>query len=158
MRMAGLVLLLITVSTAARADGRVDKGAIGVGIVLGEPTGITAKLYLKDDQAVQVTAGSNFIKGGLSITGDYLFHPFILQERDSFVMPFYVGPGVRLIDYTGATGYFAPGLRLVAGMLFDFKQAPLDAFVEVAGVAEYGFSGHGAGGAVNAGAGVRYYF
>jgi hypothetical protein len=153
-----IVLLVVTVTTAAFADGRVDKGAIGVGLVLGEPTGICAKLYLKDDQAVAVTAGAAFIKGGLSVTGDYLFHPFILQEKESFVMPFYVGPGLRMIDYSGDTGYFAIGLRAVAGLLFDFKQAPLDAFVEVGGVLEYGFSGHGAGGALNVGAGVRYYF
>jgi len=157
MRLAILTLLLVT--GVAHADGRVDKGAFGLGIVLGEPTGICGKLYVKDDQAIAVAAGGAFIKGGLQITGDYLFHPFILQERDSFVMPFYVGPGIRLIDYNGNSGYFATGARVVVGMLFDFKEAPLDAFVEVAGVIETGFTGgHGLGAALNAGVGIRYYF
>ncbi|HEX2686031.1 MAG TPA: hypothetical protein VHN14_05410 [Kofleriaceae bacterium] len=138
-----------------------DKGTLGVGIILGEPTGITAKLYLKDDQAVQAAIGSAFIGGGLQLHGDYVFHPYILQSRPSFVLPVYVGPGLRLIDYTnGRDGSsFAIGARAVGGLLFDFKEVPLDAFIEVAGVLEYEFKdGAGFGLRLNAGAGVRYYF
>jgi hypothetical protein len=168
----GRLLLAVLVLTAAagaapahaedEGEGRgVDKGTFGVGIILGEPTGVTAKLYLKDDQAVQVAAGSAFLGGGLQIHGDYLFHPYILQSRPSFVLPFYVGPGLRLIDYTNgrASSFFAIGLRAVAGLVFDFKNVPLDTFVEIAVVFEYGFQdGEGFGAALNAGAGVRYYF
>jgi hypothetical protein len=72
----------------------------------------------------------------------------------------YVGPGIRVIDYRADrdSGYLALGLRVVGGLLFDFKTVPLDAFVEAAAVFEYGFSGHGGGVALNLGAGVRYYF
>ena len=76
-------------------------------------------------------------------------------------MPFYVGPGIRLIDYGGSgnSSYFATGLRGVAGLAFDFKDVPIDAFVEAAAVIETGYTGgHGLGGGLNAGAGVRYYF
>ena len=144
-----------------------DKGNFGVGIILGEPTGITAKLYLKDDVAVQGAVGSAFIGGGLQLHGDYVFHPYILQSRPSFVLPVYCGPGVRLIHYTSgrndpsgaSSSAFALGVRGVAGLLFDFKTVPLDAFIEVAGVLEYEFrSGAGFALRLNAGAGVRYYF
>ncbi|MCX5746965.1 MAG: hypothetical protein NT062_31225, partial [Proteobacteria bacterium] len=90
-----------------------DKGALGIGLVLGEPTGVTAKLYLQDDQAIQAAIGSALIGGGLQIHADYVFHPLILQARPAFVMPLYLGPGVRVIDYTagrGDTGFFAVGL------------------------------------------------
>ncbi|HEY0480959.1 MAG TPA: hypothetical protein VGD37_25765 [Kofleriaceae bacterium] len=163
-----LALAIATgIAAPARADTDdtglrgTDKGTFGVGIILGEPTGITAKLYLKDDQAVQAAVGSAFIGGGLQIHADYVFHPWILQTRESFVLPVYVGPGVRLIDYTGGrdTSAFALGARGVAGLLFDFKTVPLDAFIEVAGVLEYEFrDGAGFGITLNAGAGVRYYF
>jgi hypothetical protein len=160
------VLVLAAAATHARADeeapavkGRpVDKGTLGVGIILGEPVGICAKLYLKDDQAVQVAAGSDFLSGGLQIDADYVFHPWILQDRDTFVLPVYVGPGVRFIEYNDKPSHFAGGLRGVIGMVFDFKSVPLDAFIEIAGVLEYGSGGHGAGIGLNAGAGVRYYF
>lgn len=138
-----------------------DKGAFGVGITLGEPTGVSAKLYLKDDQAIQAAVGFAFIGGGLHVHADYLLHPLILQSRDSFVLPVYVGPGVRMIQYSDGRddSFFALGLRAVAGLVFDFKQVPLDAFVEVAGVFEYGFQdGEGFGVALNAAAGARYYF
>ena len=49
------------------------------------------------------------------------------------------------------------GYRVVGGMLFDFKNVPLDAFVEIAGVFEYDFK-TGVGAGLNLGAGVRYYF
>ena len=153
----------------ARADddakgeqGRpVDKGTFGIGIILGEPTGITAKLYLQDDQAIQAAVGSAFVSGGLQVHADYVFHPWILEDRDSFVMPAYIGPGLRVIDYDAPAGgqqHLSIGLRAVAGLLFDFKDVPLDAFVEVAGVAGYEFGGHGFDPGLNAGAGVRYYF
>lgn len=138
-----------------------DKGTFGLGLILGEPTGITAKLYLADDQAIQAAAGFAFIGGGLHLHADYVFHPYILQTRDSFVLPVYVGPGVRLIDYSdGRDDHFlALGVRAVGGLLFDFTEIPLDAFVEVAGVLEYGFDAdEGFGLALNAAAGARFYF
>lgn len=137
-----------------------DKGTIGIGIVIGEPVGITARLYLQDDQAIQAAVGSAFIGGGLQIHADYVFHPYILQTRDSFVLATYVGPGARVIQYSDGrdNSSIALGARAVGGLLFDFT-VPLDAFIEVAGVFEYDFAeGEGFGMALNAGAGVRYYF
>src|SRR5437588_11646371 len=105
-----IVLAIALAAGTARADddakgeaGRpVDKGTLGVGIILGEPTGVCAKLYLKDDQAIQVALGSAFITGGLQAHGDYVFHPWILQDKESFVLPVYIGPGVRFIDYSSS--------------------------------------------------------
>lgn len=168
MRWVVLAVLVLSTTPALADDdapggekGRpAEKGTLGVGIILGEPTGITAKLYLKDDQAIQAAAGASFVANGLQVDTDYVFHPWILQDKDTFVLPIYVGPGVRFIDYSGGSNgssHFAAGLRAVGGMLFDFKNVPLDAFIEVAGVLEYDFK-TGAGLGLNLGAGVRYYF
>src|SRR5262249_39558693 len=162
----GLVMLIIAAASTAHADNEsvsrgTEKGTLGVGIVLGEPTGVSAKLYLKDDQAIQAAVGAAFIGGGLAIHADYVWHPYVLQNRDSFTLPLYVGPGVRAMEYSqgGGMSYFALGLRVVVGMLFDFKTVPLDTFVEVAPVFEDGFqSNKGAGIAIEADAGIRYYF
>jgi hypothetical protein len=161
--------LVTSVATAAAEAEKIggateDKGTFGIGLMIGEPTGIAAKLYVSDDQAVQGAVGSAFFGGGLQIHADYVFHPAILQARDSFVLAAYIGPGVRMIQYRSGRGvdnnYFALGLRVVGGLLFDFKN-PLDAFIEVAGVGEYGLVDGDKGGfgfAINAAAGVRYYF
>jgi hypothetical protein len=171
MRLIATVLAVLALATPAFADddephgekGRpAEKGTLGVGIIVGEPTGICAKIYLSQDRALQIAAGSAFISNGLQVHADYVFHPWILQDRDSFVLPVYLGPGARVIDYSGGSGgssHFAAGLRGVIGLLFDFKSVPLDAFIEVAGVLEYDFkTGNGVGVAFNAGAGMRYYF
>ena len=138
----------------------VDKGTLGAGIVLGEPFGVTARLYLEDDQAIQAAVGFALIGGGLQVHADYVIHPYILQTRESFVLATYVGPGARFIQYSDGrdSSFLAFGVRAVGGLLFDFAN-PLDAFVEVAGVLEYQFGdGDGFEPALNAGAGVRYYF
>jgi hypothetical protein len=155
------VILAASPAFADDADGRADKGTLGAGIIIGEPTGVTAKLYVKDDQAFQAAAGFAFIGGGIHVHLDYVFHPLVLQSKDSFVLLAYIGPGARLIQYRDGRdeSYIALGIRGVAGLLFDFKDNPLDAFVEVAGVLEYGFADdEGFGPALNAAAGVRYYF
>jgi len=154
-------------TSIARADdeakgepGRpVDKGTFGIGIVMGEPTGICAKLYLKDDRAIQAAAGGDFAAGGLQIHADYLFHPLILTDRDTYVMPLYIGPGARFVEYNGTPSAEAIGLRAVIGLMFDFKTVPLDAFVEVAAIGEYRFGNEkGLHPALNGGLGIRYYF
>ena len=157
-----LALFVILVASPAYADeeGR-EKGTFGAGIIIGEPTGVTAKLYVKDDQALQAAAGFAFVGGGIHMHLDYVFHPVILQSRDSFVLLAYIGPGVRLIQYRDGRDedFVALGIRAVGGLLFDFKDNPLDAFVEVGGVLEYGFEDdEGFGPALNVAAGVRYYF
>ena len=146
---------------ADTGDERIEKGTFGGGIIIGEPTGFCAKLYVNDDQAIQAAAGFAFISSGLHLHADYVFHPAILQTRDSFVLLAYVGPGVRLIQYSNGDedDFFALGVRGVGGLLFDFTQQPIDAFVEVAGVLEFGFADdEGFGPALNVGAGARYYF
>lgn len=142
-------------------DPQPEKGTFGVGIIFGEPTGISAKLYLKDDQAIQAALGLAFIGAGIHGHVDYVFHPLILQSRPSFVLPVYIGPGIRAIQYRDGreSNYFAFGGRVVGGLLFDFKKIPLDAFIEVAGVVEFRtHDGDHFGLAFNAGAGARYYF
>jgi hypothetical protein len=165
MRFAVVIAVLATSSSALADDGPIDrstdKGTFGVGIIIGEPTGICGKLYLKDDQAIQAAVGGAFVGGGVQVHADYVFHPAILQSRDSFVLAAYIGPGVRLIQYSNGRedSFIALGVRAVGGLLFDFRNVPLDTFIEIAGVAEFGFAdGEGAGLALNAGAGVRYYF
>jgi hypothetical protein len=157
--------VLCAAAAPAAADG-VEKGVFGAGIIVGEPTGVCAKLYLRDDQAIQAAVALSAVVGGFQVHADYVFHPVILEERDAFTLPAYVGPGVRLLQHgAGRDGDddFRVGLRVVAGILFDFKELPLDVFAEVAGVGEYKFgseteSVNGFGLALNGGIGARYYF
>ncbi|WP_428268212.1 hypothetical protein [Haliangium sp.] len=157
------IICLGTVCAASRAEAQpVEKGALGVGIILGEPTGVSAKLYLADDTAIAAAAGFAFIEGGLHVHADYLWHPWVLEDAEHFVLPAYIGAGLRALneDRGGGSSAFHMGLRGVAGMLFDFKEVPLDVFVEVAGLFDYAFTNDdgGIGFGINAALGARYYF
>jgi hypothetical protein len=151
---------------SAQDEQGVDKGTFGIGIIVGEPTGVSAKLYLGGDSnmAVDAAAGSAVVGGGLQAHADVLWHPWILTDEDSFVLPAYGGVGLRVLDADrGRTASdFHIGARVVVGLLFDFKTIPIDAFVEVAGVLDWVFSDDddeaGIGLDLNGGAGVRYYF
>lgn len=158
-----MVCWLAIGGSTAHAQNSVEKGTFGLGIILGEPTGIAAKLYLSDDTAVAGAVGSAFIGGGVHLHVDYLWHPWVLEEAEHFVLPAYVGVGARVLDQIRSTpqsDIFHIGARGVAGLLFDFKEVPIDVFGEVAAVLDFAFDDvdGGAGLGINLGLGARYYF
>lgn len=146
----------------ATARAQSEKGVLGVGIILGEPTGLSAKYYLADDRALDVAVGFAFVGRGPHVHADYLWHPWVLESKDSFVLPAYVGVGFRVLARDAGGGeedHLRLGPRGVGGILFDFTRVPLDVFVEVAAVLDYRTKGDSTFGfGINAGAGVRYYF
>ena len=152
----------LSCALAAPAAAQEEKGVFGLGLIIGEPTGISAKYYLGDDTAIDAAAGGAVIGRGIQVHGDFLWHPWVLEQQESFVLPLYLGPGVRLLSRDeggGQDAHFRIGLRAVVGLLFDFTSIPLDVFAEIAGVADYRtIDGDHFGLDINAGAGARYYF
>lgn len=155
---------LSTVEERVAAAQTVEKGVLGVGVIIGEPLGVSAKLYLSDDTAIDAAAGGAILGGGIHIHVDYLWHPWVLENRDNFVLPAYLGAGLRMLNHReGTAGDYHFGLRTVVGLLFDFKSVPLDVFVEVAPIFDLVVASddedhNGFDFGVNGGLGVRYYF
>jgi len=155
------VLCLAASLTIPRLANAEEKGIFGAGLIVGEPTGVSVKYYLGDDTAIDAAVGGAFLGKGVQVHADFLWHPWILETKPSFVLPVYLGLGMRVLDRNGGGGdedHFRFGLRGVGGLLFDFTEAPLDVFLEVAGVADYRTRGDAFGLDINLGAGVRYYF
>jgi hypothetical protein len=154
-------LAAVVVAPAVQAEERsADKGVLGLGLIVGEPTGVCAKYYLADDTAIDAAVGGAIIGRGIQVHADYLWHPWLLEQKETFVMPAYVGVGARLLNQTGGQNddHVALGVRVPVGIMFDFTKIPLDVFVEVAGVLDYRSKGDAFGVDINAGAGARYYF
>ncbi len=64
----------------------------GLGIILGEPTGVSAKLWTSGENAFDFAAAWSFKDDGhLLLQADYVWHMFRLIPVSSGKLPFYVG-------------------------------------------------------------------
>ena len=115
-------LLAAILSTGMLHATRANQpGHFGLGGILGEPTGVSAKYVASDLVAVQGALGLSIIERGLWLSGDVL-----LQFRNVFThdgkWPLYVGGGLVIQDrgYKGKNdnGSASLGLRGVAGVEF----------------------------------------
>lgn len=163
MKPAWILVLALSVSSIAHSEPSEGdhKGAVGIGLILGEPSGVTGKLYLPEDTAITATIGGSFFQKGIYLGADFLWHPFLLQNNATFVMPFYFGVGA-LIGQKSTDEFKQTylGGRVPAGLLFDFRSIPIDLFAEAAFVPRLRISGRGekTSLSIHAGFGARYYF
>lgn len=153
-----LTALLITKPVLAQ-----DRG-FGLGIVLGEPTGISAKLWTSKINAFDFGFGvglggdrikykGNYDNGGrIHFHMDYLWHSFdaiSTAER----LPLYYGIGGRFNTGGGYDGSL--GIRGVIGIAWFPRSTHIDVFLELVPVFQVTpLTGLG----VDAGLGVRYFF
>jgi hypothetical protein len=136
----------------------------GIGVILGEPTGLSAKLWTSSVNAFDF--GLGFSVGGdrISYNGsyndgsrvhfhmDYLWHAFnAISAAEKF--PLYYGIGARLNSGGGYDGSF--GIRGVFGIAWFPRSTPIDIFFELVPVLQLTNS---VGFGVDAGLGVRYFF
>ncbi len=136
----------------------------GLGIILGEPTGLSAKLWMSKDNAFDfglgVSLGGDRIKykgnydnsGRVHFHMDYLWHAFnAIRSTERF--PLYYGFGGRFNTGGGYDGSF--GVRGVFGIAWFPHSAPIDVFLELVPVFQVTpLTGLG----IDAGLGVRYFF
>jgi hypothetical protein len=129
-------------------------GGLGVGVILGEPTGFTMKYWLARNHAFDLGAAWAFEPNGyFELYGDYLFHFFDLIKVPRGELPFYVGVGARVaIPDAGST---LVGVRIPVGLAYEFEQVPVEVFVEIAPIVDVAPSTELRW---NGGIGVRYYF
>lgn len=119
-----LFVLFILVQLSLNAQ---DKN-FGAGIIVGEPTGLSAKLWTTGDNAFDfATAWSFKGDGHLLLQADYVWHIFNLIPIPSGKLSFYVGIGGRIILADDAL----IGIRVPLGLDYMFSSAPVDIFVEL---------------------------
>ena len=131
-----------------------DHGGFGVGVILGEPTGFTAKYWLTRKTAFDVGAAWSFESSGyFELYGDWLYHIFDLIKVPQGELPLYLGVGGRIA--IPEEGYTRAGVRIPVGLAYEFADAPLEVFVEVAPIVDFAPSTELRW---NGGIGVRFYF
>lgn len=167
-----LSLLLVPVfsvkAMAATGDG---SHKTGIGLILGEPTGLTAKFWLGSRDAIDVGLAYSY-SDYLLLYADYLFHfhgAFGSSSQFAKDLTPYVGIGGELLFVTNSGSrssrhdrYFRDNsdslgvaLRIPLGIEWMIHSVPLGVFAELVpgmGIAPgtYGF--------IQGGVGARFYF
>jgi hypothetical protein len=158
---AVITLLLFILASVTIAQER----RFGLGVIIGEPTGISAKLWISPVNALDFGLGwsvggdrvGNY-KGGFDggsrvhFHMDYLWHWFdAIHSSERF--PLYTGVGGRI--NTGAGYDASAAVRGVFGIAWLPRQTPIDVFIELVPslqiVPSTGFG-------IDAGLGARFFF
>jgi len=129
-------------------------GSFGLGILAGEPTSLSAKMWLSGATAVDAGAGWSFVDpDGFQLHADFLYHFFNLLHLGKGELPLYIGVGgrVKFVEH----GDNRAGLRGPVGLAYLIPNSHLEAFAEVAPVLDVSPSTRLEW---NGGAGLRYYF
>jgi hypothetical protein len=127
MRRTLWLLAALAVSVPCSAQ---ERGLLGLGIMVGAPTGGSAKFWTKETQAIDAAIGYN---GDLVLHGDYLWHGWdILPAPQEGKVAGYAGLGLRMRNRQDDDLEF--GFRTPAGVSYWMDRYPIEMFVELAPV------------------------
>ena len=145
---AFVLLISVMICCAAQAQ---DEG-FGLGIIIGEPTGISGKLWTGSRTAFDGAVAWSFEKeAALHLHGDWLWHYFgpVRAGRGRWNLYYGIGGRMKFEDDGRA------GLRVPFGFGYLFGSAPVDFFWEIVPLLdlapETDFT-------LNAAIGIRYFF
>ena len=127
--LASLTALLV-VTAVGTASAQEEKN-VGLGFIIGEPTGIDVKFMLNKIHALEFAlAWSLSEDNDLHLQGDYLWHKYDVIKLDSSdELPLFFGVGGRLILREDVDDIL--GVRFPVGLDYIFANYPFDIFVEI---------------------------
>ena len=126
-------ILLLCLAMIAAAPFKSSAEDIGVGILIGEPTGFTGKMWWNDTVAFDGGIAWSFAnESSFHVHSDVLWHNWnVLQEAFEIEvgkLPLYYGFGGRLKISDNSR----LGIRFVLGVSYVFEDSPVDVFAEMA--------------------------
>ena len=155
------IALSITIAGNACAQG---KDGLGIGVIVGEPTGLSLKNWITGTRALAAGIAWSFSdNASLHLHGDYLVHRFdrVSVPELKGALPLYYGLGARIKFKEDNRGRGRNkddaliGIRFPLGISYLFADASIDLFAEIVPVldvapdTDFGF---------NAALGARWYF
>lgn len=133
---------LLVILSANPAQGQQTGDNVGVGVMVGEPTGLSLKLWTSSTTAFD--AGLAWSLEGheaIHIHADYLWHNFDIfsDDIDPGQLAFYYGIGGRLVFIDEEPDAIDEddddavlGARVPLGLNYLFEDSPFDLFLEIA--------------------------
>ncbi|MBI5404087.1 MAG: DUF3996 domain-containing protein [Ignavibacteriae bacterium] len=146
-----IILLSLQVKSYSQESG------LGVGIMIGEPSGLSFKKWINSSNAIDAGLGWSFSEdGSIHFHADYLYHNFDLIKISDAKVPFYFGVGGRFKfkNEKKSVGN-SIGVRIPVGVSYQFATAPFDVFLEVVPILDLSPDTRVS---FNSALGVRYYF
>ena len=117
------ILMLVFIITFSTTYGQ---GKFGLGIILGEPTGISAKLWITGTTAIDGAVAWSFAnESAFHIHADFLIHNFGVFDK---VVILYYGIGGRIKFRKDETRL---GVRIPVGVAYDIPSTSIDLFLEI---------------------------
>lgn len=148
MRKLFVLFSFLLLTTTAQAQNE-----FGVGVMLGEPSGISAKQWVSRTTAFDAGLAWSFANDtAIQLHADYLHHRVYLFESDDYEgrIPVYYGLGARLVlgDESKV------GIRFPVGIGKTLRDYPVELFFELVPILDLAPSSNFA---INAAIGARYY-
>ena len=140
-KMVVVVLAALAATSVVAQDQSVGVNEkLGVGVIVGEPTGFSMKYWLDKEHAIDGAAAWSFWDDdGFQIHADYLWHNYDLLDvgEVSGELPVYYGVGARLKfredngNGKGDDHDTAFGIRAPLGISYMFGGTPIEVFGEI---------------------------
>ena len=131
--LSGLLMLsVLTGTSAAQTDAnRSGSKQVGLGFIIGEPTGIDLKIFLNRVHALEFAlAWSLSDENEMHLQGDYLWHKYDLIDLDNGdEFPLFFGVGGRVVLRDERDDIV--GIRFPVGLDYIFTNYPFDIFFEL---------------------------
>lgn len=129
-----LVLIVVLPRFSFADDFGPQNRRVGVGIIAGDPTGVTVKGYVAPRTAINGIASWSFIDDAFTLIGDVTYDLFEIDTRSqSLSLPFYVGAGGKFTvnnkNTPGSDSSF--GVRVPVGLAAQLEKIPLEISLEV---------------------------
>ena len=154
-RFAIVVLVLSDAGSSSAEEGH----WLGVGLLLGEPSGLSAKFFTTQETGFQIHVAYSIPNESYYVTVDYLFDVLpILDDGYEFLLAWYLGLGISVgeqVFHQGELPRTFVGARAPIGLRMLFEGVSLELYAEagpgviVTPTIEFDLSG---------GIGVRYCF
>lgn len=150
--MARSIMLFVSVALLICGAVQAQDSGFGLGIIIGEPTGISAKQWIDSRTAIDGAIAWSFEKkNALHLHGDLLYHSFTPPRinRGKFAWYYGIGGRIKFEDDSKV------GVRVPLGMDYLLGTAPLDFFLELVPILDLAPSTDFS---LNAAIGIRYFF
>lgn len=115
--MRKLILLCLVSMIPLRTTAQNQDLDIGLGIILGSPSGLSAKLWTGEKTAVAAAAGYHFgMYNHISLSADFLAHLWTIpHEADELKVYFGMGAGMGFLSEISLDIRFPGGVSLYPG-------------------------------------------